>query len=157
LVACNDRIGRSMFGVFSDLAGAQDWALVILGAGACLAACAGVRIAMDDFGTGYSSLSYLQVFPFDKIKIDQAFISNLESNPQSATIVRAVIGLARGLNVPVLAEGVETKEQLAFLAKEQCDEVQGYLIGRPLPIADYAEMTGAPISLSARKARAALG
>jgi EAL domain-containing protein (putative c-di-GMP-specific phosphodiesterase class I) len=104
----------------------------------------GVRIAMDDFGTGYSSLSYLQAFPFDKIKIDQAFISNLESNPQSATIVRAVIGLARGLNVPVLAEGVETKEQLA------------YLIGRPLPIADYAEMTGAPISLSARKARAAL-
>ncbi len=116
----------------------------------------GVRIAMDDFGTGYSSLSYLQAFPFDKIKIDQAFISNLESNPQSATIVRAVIGLARGLNVPVLAEGVETKEQLAFLAKEQCDEVQGYLIGRPLPIADYAEMTGAPINLSARKARAAL-
>ncbi len=116
----------------------------------------GVRIAMDDFGTGYSSLSYLQAFPFDKIKIDQAFISNLETNPQSATIVRAVIGLARGLNVPVLAEGVETKEQLAFLAKEQCDEVQGYLIGRPLPIADYAEMTGAPISLSARKARTAL-
>ena len=117
----------------------------------------GVRIAMDDFGTGYSSLSYLQAFPFDKIKIDQAFISNLETNPQSATIVRAVIGLARGLNVPVLAEGVETKEQLAFLAKEQCDEVQGYLIGRPLPIADYAEMTGAPIDLAARKARAALG
>ena len=72
----------------------------------------GVRIAMDDFGTGYSSLSYLQSFPFDKIKIDQAFISNLEQQPQSATIVRAVIGLARGLELPVLAEGVETKEQL---------------------------------------------
>ena len=94
----------------------------------------GVRIAMDDFGTGYSSLSYLQSFPFDKIKIDQAFISNLERNPQSATIVRAVIGLARGLEVPVLAEGVETKEQLAFLTREACDEIQGYLIGRPLPI-----------------------
>jgi EAL domain-containing protein (putative c-di-GMP-specific phosphodiesterase class I) len=67
-----------------------------------------------------------------------------------------VIGLARGLNVPVLAEGVETKEQHAFLAKEQCDEVQGYLIGRPLPIEDYAALTGAPIALAARKARNAL-
>ncbi len=105
----------------------------------------GVRIAMDDFGTGYSSLSYLQSFPFDKIKIDQAFISNLERNPQSATIIRAVIGLARGLELPVLAEGVETKEQLAFLAKESCDEVQGYLIGRPLPIEEYAALTGQPV------------
>jgi diguanylate cyclase (GGDEF)-like protein/PAS domain S-box-containing protein len=102
----------------------------------------GVRIAMDDFGTGYSSLSYLQSFPFDKIKIDQAFISNLERNPQSATIIRAVIGLARGLDLPVLAEGVETKDQLAFLAKESCDEVQGYLIGRPRPIEHYAALTG---------------
>jgi predicted signal transduction protein with EAL and GGDEF domain len=65
----------------------------------------GVRIAMVDFGTGYSSLSYLQAFPFDKIKIDQSFISNLKQNSQSATIVRAVIGLARGLEVPVIAEG----------------------------------------------------
>ena len=71
---------------------------------------------MDDFGTGYSSLSYLQAFPFDKIKIDQAFISNLDNNPQSAAIVRAVIGLGRGLDLPVVAEGVETAEQLAFLA-----------------------------------------
>ncbi len=78
----------------------------------------GVRIAMDDFGTGYSSLSYLQAFPFDKIKIDQAFISNLDSNAQSAAIVRAVIGLGRGLDLPVVAEGVETEEQLAFLTRE---------------------------------------
>jgi diguanylate cyclase (GGDEF)-like protein len=104
----------------------------------------GVRIAMDDFGTGYSSLSYLQSFPFDKIKIDQAFIGNLESSPQSVTIIRAVIGLARGLELPVLAEGVETEEQLAFLAKEACDEVQGYLIGRPMPIDHYAAITGKP-------------
>ena len=104
----------------------------------------GVRIAMDDFGTGYSSLSYLQSFPFDKIKIDQSFISNLGHNKQSATIVRAVIGLARGLELPVLAEGVETKEQLAFLEKESCDEIQGYLIGRPLPIEDYTALTGQP-------------
>ena len=97
----------------------------------------GVRIAMDDFGTGYSSLSYLQSFPFDKIKIDQTFISNLERNQQSPTIIRAVIGVARGLKLPVVAEGVETREQLDFLAKEHCDEVQGYLIGRPRPIEDY--------------------
>jgi diguanylate cyclase (GGDEF)-like protein/PAS domain S-box-containing protein len=101
----------------------------------------GVRIAMDDFGTGYSSLSYLQAFPFDKIKIDQAFISNLDKSPQSAAIVRAIIGLGRSLSLPVTAEGVETAEQLAFLARESCDEVQGYLIGKPLPIEAYATYT----------------
>jgi diguanylate cyclase (GGDEF)-like protein/PAS domain S-box-containing protein len=102
----------------------------------------GVHIAMDDFGTGYSSLSYLQSFPFDKIKIDQSFLSNVERNGQSAAIIRGVIGLARGLGLPVIAEGVETNEQLDFLSREACDEVQGYLIGRPCPIADYAEMIG---------------
>ena len=102
----------------------------------------GVRISMDDFGTGYSSLSYLQSFPFDKIKIDQAFISNLDRNPQSAAIVRAVIGLGRGLHLPVVAEGVETEEQLKFLRHEACDEIQGFLIGRPRPIEDYAELVG---------------
>jgi diguanylate cyclase (GGDEF)-like protein/PAS domain S-box-containing protein len=102
----------------------------------------GVRIAMDDFGTGYSSLSYLQSFPFDKIKIDQSFISNVKSNSQSAAIVRAVIGLAHGLNLPVLAEGVEAKAQLDFLAAESCDEVQGYLMGRPRPITEYSELIG---------------
>src|SRR5262249_31617941 len=104
----------------------------------------GVRIAMDDFGTGYSSLSYLQAFPFDKIKIDRAFICNLDRNPQSAAIVRAVIGLGRGLDLPVVAEGVETEGQLAFLSREACSEVQGYLLGRPAPIADYAEVVGQP-------------
>jgi len=113
----------------------------------------GVRIAMDDFGTGYSSLSTLQSFPFDKIKIDRAFIANLESNQQSATIIRAVIGLARGLDLPVLAEGVETEAQLAFLAKESCDEIQGYLIGRPLPIGDYTALTGAPQPAPPKSAR----
>jgi diguanylate cyclase (GGDEF)-like protein/PAS domain S-box-containing protein len=102
----------------------------------------GVSIAMDDFGTGYSSLSYLQSFPFDKIKIDRTFISNLTENPYSATIVRAVIGLGRGLHLPVLAEGVETAAQLEFLARESCDEAQGYYIGRPAPIAEYAAMVG---------------
>jgi diguanylate cyclase (GGDEF)-like protein/PAS domain S-box-containing protein len=102
----------------------------------------GVRIAMDDFGTGYSSLSYLQSFPFDKIKIDQTFISNLESNPQSAAIVRAVVSLAHGLDLPVVAEGVESSAQLEFLTRETVDEVQGYLVGRPHPIAHYAKLIG---------------
>ncbi|HEY4723658.1 MAG TPA: EAL domain-containing protein, partial [Anaerolineae bacterium] len=102
----------------------------------------GVRIAMDDFGTGYSSLSYLHAFPFDKIKIDKGFISKVHQNPQSAAIVRAVIGLARGLSMPVTAEGVETEEQRAFLAHEACDEIQGYLIGRPQPIEYYAQAIG---------------
>jgi len=103
----------------------------------------GVRIAMDDFGTGYSSLSYLQSFPFDKIKIDRSFISNVERNMQSAAIVRAVFGLAQGLELPVIAEGVETREQIAFLRQEGCDAVQGYFIGRPAPIASYANIVGA--------------
>jgi EAL domain-containing protein (putative c-di-GMP-specific phosphodiesterase class I) len=102
----------------------------------------GVKIAMDDFGTGYSSLSYLQTFPFDKIKIDQSFISNLGRNDQSVAIVRAVIGLCRGLDLPVIAEGVETQEQLAFLTRERCNAIQGYLIGRPLPIEEYASIVG---------------
>jgi diguanylate cyclase (GGDEF)-like protein/PAS domain S-box-containing protein len=110
----------------------------------------GVRIAMDDFGTGYSSLSYLQAFPFDKIKIDQSFIANLKSNPQSAAIVCAVVGLARGLNLPVLAEGVETKAQLDFLTAESCDEVQGYLVGRPNPIAEYSRLIGRPDPIGAK-------
>jgi len=103
----------------------------------------GVRIALDDFGTGYSSLSYLRSFPFDKIKIDQSFISDVESNPQSAAIVGAIVGLAKGLGMLVLAEGVETAGQLAFLLLEGCEDVQGNLIGHPFPIAQYAEWTAA--------------
>jgi len=102
----------------------------------------GVRIAMDDFGTGYSSLSYLQSFPFDKIKIDQSFIANLGHSQQAATIVRAVIALGRGLALPVVAEGVETENQLKFLAGEFCNEIQGYFVGRPKPIAEYAAVVG---------------
>jgi diguanylate cyclase (GGDEF)-like protein len=102
----------------------------------------GVRIAMDDFGTGYSSLSYLQSFSFDTIKIDRAFVANLGHSEQSATIIRAVIALGRGLNLPVVAEGVETVQQLNFLAAEGCNEVQGYYIGRPKPIAEYADLVG---------------
>ncbi|MDA9433888.1 putative bifunctional diguanylate cyclase/phosphodiesterase [Bradyrhizobium sp. CCBAU 51627] len=102
----------------------------------------GIRIAMDDFGTGYSSLSYLQSFPFDKIKIDRSFVLNLGATPQSAEIVRAVLGLARALHIPVVAEGVETEAQRTFLEREACEEMQGYLIGRPEPIERYASLIG---------------
>jgi len=101
----------------------------------------GVRIAMDDFGTGYSSLSNLRAFPFDKIKIDGSFIKSVNINEQAATIVRAVLGLGRGLKLPVLAEGVETAAELEFLEKELCDEAQGYLLGRPADIASFRAQT----------------
>ena len=104
----------------------------------------GVKIAMDDFGSGYSSLSYLHAFCFDKIKIDRAFVGDLEHNRHSMAIVRAVIGLGHNLDVPIMAEGVETEAQHAFLVREGCDEVQGYLTGRPLPIEDYAELISCP-------------
>jgi diguanylate cyclase (GGDEF)-like protein/PAS domain S-box-containing protein len=103
----------------------------------------GVRIAMDDFGTGYSSLSNLRAFPFDKIKIDGSFIKSVNSNDQAATIVRAVLGLGRGLGLPVLAEGVETDAELQFLRDERCDEVQGYLLGRPAAISSFRYLTHA--------------
>lgn len=98
----------------------------------------GVMIALDDFGTGYSSLSYLEAFPLDRIKIDRSFVASLGASGRSLAIVRAVIGLAHGFAVPVLAEGVETAEQLAILAREGCDEMQGYLIGRPQPAEAHA-------------------
>jgi EAL domain-containing protein (putative c-di-GMP-specific phosphodiesterase class I) len=92
----------------------------------------GVRIAMDDFGTGYSSLSYLRRFPFDKIKIDRSFVSDLESRTDAIAIIRAVVGLGRSLGITTNAEGVETVEQADFLKAHNCDEVQGYHFGRPM-------------------------
>ena len=102
----------------------------------------GVQIALDDFGSGYSSLSYLHAFPFGKIKIDRAFVGDLEHNHHSMAIVRAIITLGHSLDVPILAEGVETEAQRAFLVQEGCDEVQGYLTGRPLAIGAYAHLVG---------------
>jgi len=96
----------------------------------------GVKVSMDDFGTGYSSLSYLQKFPFDKIKIDQSFIRSLETNPDSAAIVRAVTALGESLGMMTIAEGVETESQLRQITDDGCRQVQGYLTGRPLPFAD---------------------
>ncbi len=109
----------------------------------------GVRIALDDFGSGYSSLSYLHSFAFDKIKIDRTFICDLENNRHSMAIVNAVIDLGHSLHIPVLAEGVETAAQHAILCERGCDEVQGYLLGRPLSIENYADLTGsAPVAPS---------
>ena len=95
----------------------------------------GVRIAMDDFGTGYSSLSYLRSFPFDKIKIDQAFVCDLAKGAEHLAIVQAVVGLARALGMTTTAEGVESAEQCRLLTLAGCDEVQGYLFGHPAPVA----------------------
>jgi diguanylate cyclase (GGDEF)-like protein/PAS domain S-box-containing protein len=91
----------------------------------------GLRIAIDDFGTGHSSLNYLRSFPIDTVKIDQEFVQAIESSTADRAIVSAVIGMARGLNLRVVAEGVETQPQLAFLREQGCDEVQGFLLGIP--------------------------
>jgi diguanylate cyclase (GGDEF)-like protein len=96
----------------------------------------GVRIAMDDFGTGYSSLSYLQCFPFDKIKIDRIFVADLPNNSQNASIVQAITAMGRSLHMRVVAEGVETAHQADVLKGLSCDEMQGYLIARPMPARD---------------------
>jgi diguanylate cyclase (GGDEF)-like protein/PAS domain S-box-containing protein len=101
----------------------------------------GVRLAMDDFGTGYSSLSNLRSYPFDKIKIDGSFIKSVDTNAQTAAIVRSVLGLGRGLGLPVLAEGVETEGELDFLVAENCEAAQGYLLGRPARIGQFSEYT----------------
>jgi EAL domain-containing protein (putative c-di-GMP-specific phosphodiesterase class I) len=100
----------------------------------------GIKIAMDDFGTGYSSLGYLRSFPFDKIKIDQSFIRDLPMKGDSVAIVRAVVGLSSSLGITTTAEGVETKEQLASLTSEGCNEVQGFLLSPPRPAADLAKI-----------------
>lgn len=100
----------------------------------------GVRVALDDFGTGYSSLGTLRSFPFDRIKIDRSFIGNLPA-PDATTIMRAVLTLGQGLNMTVLAEGVETSSQLALLREMGCGQVQGYLIGRPQPIETWRKLT----------------
>ena len=100
----------------------------------------GVKLAIDDFGTGYSSLSYLKRFPVDFVKIDRSFIAELEQFGEDAAIVRAIIAMVHSLELQVVAEGVETQAQVDFLREQLCDEVQGYLISRPVPAAQFAEL-----------------
>ncbi|MFW6295788.1 MAG: EAL domain-containing protein [Halothece sp.] len=100
----------------------------------------GIQIAIDDFGTGYSSLSYLQKFPFDFLKIDRCFVSQLADNAQNAAITIAIIQMAHTLNFKIIAEGVETEAELTFLRQHPCDEIQGYLFSPPLPAKDFTKL-----------------
>ncbi len=104
----------------------------------------GIHLALDDFGTGYSSLSHLKGFPIDTLKIDQAFVSELDTNPDDASIVRAVIGLGRSLNIRVVAEGIETAAQLARLQEQRCPEGQGYYFSRPVTADEFPRLLLTP-------------
>ncbi len=102
----------------------------------------GVKLAIDDFGTGYSSLSYLTSFPVDTLKIDRSFIRDVPGLPQKEAIAKAIIAMGQSLDLRVVAEGVETREQLEFLRRLRCDEQQGFLMGRPMSVADFAQRLG---------------
>ena len=107
----------------------------------------GVRFSVDDFGTGYSSLAYLTRLPLHQLKIDQSFVRNLGSRPSDDVIVQTIIGMGRNLDLEVIAEGVETEAQKAILAGHGCDLYQGYLLARPMPVADFERSLGGPAAL----------
>jgi EAL domain-containing protein (putative c-di-GMP-specific phosphodiesterase class I) len=108
----------------------------------------GIQVAVDDFGTGYSSLSYLRKFPLDALKIDRSFVSQITTIPDEMTIVRAIISMGRSLNLRVIAEGVETQDQLDFLKLHQCDEAQGFYFSPPLPPQEFARLLRSPLPSS---------
>jgi EAL domain-containing protein (putative c-di-GMP-specific phosphodiesterase class I) len=108
----------------------------------------GVHLAVDDFGTGYSSLSYLQRFPIDILKIDKSFVHQISGNLEDAPIVGAIINMGKSLKQRVIAEGIETHQQLAFLQAQHCMEGQGYLFSRPLAAAQFADLLRVGITAS---------
>ncbi len=108
----------------------------------------GVQLSIVDFGSGYSNLRYLKRFPLDRLKIDQSLVQDLASNEDDAAIIRSIILLGHSLNLKLIAEGVETQEQVAFLRRHQCDEIQGYYFGEPLSAEDFAELLGSGRALA---------
>jgi EAL domain-containing protein (putative c-di-GMP-specific phosphodiesterase class I) len=102
----------------------------------------GIGLAIDDFGTGYSSLGYLKRFPVSLLKIDRSFVSEVTTNPDDAALTAAIIAMAGSMNLKIVAEGVETREQLAFLRDHGCDQIQGYLLSRPLPADELTRLLG---------------
>jgi EAL domain-containing protein (putative c-di-GMP-specific phosphodiesterase class I) len=99
----------------------------------------GVRISIDDFGTGFCSFSYLLQYQVDRLKIDQSFVKKAGTDANAAAVVRTIIAMSHGLNIKVVAEGVETEEQLRFLLRRKCDEAQGYYIARPMAVEEFCE------------------
>jgi EAL domain-containing protein (putative c-di-GMP-specific phosphodiesterase class I) len=104
----------------------------------------GITVAIDDFGTGYSSLETLRSFPFDRIKLDRSFVADLATNKQSKAFVRAILALGKSLDIPVLAEGIETEAQMTVLTREGCDQFQGYYFGRP-DVLEKAVLSDQPV------------
>jgi EAL domain-containing protein (putative c-di-GMP-specific phosphodiesterase class I) len=104
----------------------------------------GIHLSIDDFGTGYSSLSYLKRFPIDALKVDQSFVRDIPGDPEDAAIASAVIALGHSLRLTIVAEGVETAEQLAFMRERGCHRVQGYYFSRPMPAGELTAFLRGP-------------
>ena len=106
----------------------------------------GITIAIDDFGTGYSALSHLRLFPLSKLKIDKSFVDNINSSSKDASLLNSIIGIAKSFDLTVIAEGVETNEQLQSLDDMGCDEIQGFLLSTPLPVETLEEKVLNPVN-----------
>jgi EAL domain-containing protein (putative c-di-GMP-specific phosphodiesterase class I) len=111
----------------------------------------GIKVSLDDFGTGYSSLAYLTQFNVDILKIDKYFIHNVTTNHSNATVVKSIIHLAHGIGLKVVAEGVETKEEHNFLKQQECDEIQGYLFSKPVPVTEFKKLLTKKILIPSQK------